>query len=343
MRVGRRASPRRADQQLLACSWVGFGFNAFAMTPVPADRAAGDPLTPLHFSVGLSQALNCRVLLKCEHLAPSGSFKYRGASRKLDQLGAAGERGVVTASTGNHGMAVALAGRSRNTPVVVFVPHDAEPSKVRAIAAFGAEIIPIEGGALDAERAARQRAQASAMPYISSYNDVDVIAGNATIAHEILQQAPETDAIFVSVGGGGLLSGVGAVAKAFKPKLQMVGCWPANAASLYESLAAGVIRSVAERPTLSDATAGGVEEGSITFSICQQVLDEAVCVTEAEIADAMGLVFATEGWIVEGAAGVAMAGLVRRAPHHRGQTVTVVLCGGNIDQAKFNRRILHLP
>lgn len=297
--------------------------------------SASAPLTPLEHNASLSRLLGCKVLLKCEHLLPTGSFKYRGATHKIRVLGEEARRGVVAASTGNHGLAVAYAARAAGAPAQIFVPDAITPSKAEAIRALGAELELIKGGALEAEHLAREHAVARGLTYISPYNDCDVIAGHGAIGDEIMRQAPEIDAIFVAVGGGGLLAGIGAAAKVLKPSLEMVGCWPANAASLYECLETGALHPVDERPTISDATAGGVEPGSITFDLCRAVIDEKVLVSEAEICSAMRQVAEHAHWIVEGAAGVAVGGMMQCAPRMAGQTVAVLLCGRNIGWPDF--------
>lgn len=300
------------------------------------DPSAG-PLSPLEHSESLSRLLGCDVYAKIELKLPSGSFKYRGAAHKLAKLIHCASAGVITASTGNHGAAVAHVGRAVSVPVTAFAPDSASSSKLATIESLGASIVRVPGGALDAERAARVMSVSSGRPYISSYNDIDVIAANAVIAREILDQAPNVSAIFSSVGGGGLLAGVGFAAKHYNPRIRVLGCWPRNADSLYQSLLKGRIVAVAEAESLSDATMGGAEDGAITFPICQSVIDEAILVDEREIADAMRLAFRETGHILEGAAGVALAGLVKRAKCFQGESVAVVLCGGNIEMSRFRR------
>jgi threonine dehydratase len=309
--------------------------GAEALLSIPA----GVPLTPLERNASLSRLLGCEVLLKCEHLLPTGSFKYRGAAHKLRALGADAKRGVVAASTGNHGLEVAYVARAAGLPARIFAPDTLAPAKAAVIRAHGAMLELVKGGALDAERLAREQAAACGLAYISPYNDVDLIAGHSAIGHEILHQSPDVDAIFVAVGGGGLLAGVGAAAKALKPSVKMIGCWPANAAALYECLRDGALHPVEERPTISDATAGGVEPGSVTFELCRAIIDETVLVTEGEIGSAMRLIAEHAHWIVEGAAGVAVAGMIQSAPRFTAKTVAVVLCGRNIAWPDFLRAV----
>jgi threonine dehydratase len=298
-----------------------------------ADRAVRPQVevTPLDPSPSLSARLGCTVLLKCDHLQPTGSFKIRGATNKVRALDAAQRRaGVLTASTGNHGLAVARAGKLAGVAVKVYVSNTAAPSKLAAIRDLGAELEILDGPPIVAELAARKAAGEEGKTYISPYNDLTVVAGQGTLGVELSRQAPELDAVFIATGGGGLISGVGTALKALSPKTRVVSVWPENSACMLGALEAGAIVDIEERPTLSDATAGAVEQGAVTFPICQQVIDETATVTEGEIAAAMRLVAESDHWMVEGAAGVALAGLVKRAEAYRDKTVAVVLCGRNI-------------
>lgn len=294
------------------------------------------PATPLVHSAALSARFGCRLLLKCEHLLPSGSFKFRGALNKLVELQEAGhDRGVVAASTGNHGAAVAAVGRRLGIPVVVHAPAAASPAKLSAIAAEGATIILHDADGLEAELAARAAADREGLPYVSPYNDRDVIAGQGSMAVEMLEQEPSIDAVALSVGGGGLLCGVGSVLAVHAPDIELVGAWPANANSLLEAMRAGRAVETVESPTLSDATAGGIEADAITIGLAASLAPTCTLAPEARIAAAMRMIAEDEHWIVEGAAGVALAGLENMAPRLRGRTVAVVLCGRNIAFDRF--------
>jgi threonine dehydratase len=297
-------------------------------------------VTPLEHSRLLSDALGCEVLLKAEHLQPTGTFKIRGATNKIHLLGEDGRRtGVITASTGNHGQAVARAGALAGVPVTVYVAASTAPSKMEAIKGLGAALVVVEGNPLDAELQARHRAAEERRPYISPYNDLDVVAGQGTLGMELLEQAPQLDAVFISVGGGGLIGGTGTAIKHLRAQTRVVGVWPENSPCLLRALEAGRIIDVAESPTLSDSTAGAVEPGSVTFPICQTVIDETVTVTESEISAAMRNIAAAEHWIVEGAAGAALAGLTKVANAYRGRKVAVVLCGRNVALETFLQAI----
>lgn len=300
------------------------------------ERAQDVAVTPLTYSAALSDALGCELYLKCEHLQTTGSFKYRGATNKLRVLRRQGIRtGVVTASSGNHGQAVALAGRNAGIPVRVYVAANASPAKIAAIRSYGAELEVLDVDPLSVEVEARRIAGEAQLPFISPYNDLDVVAGQGTIGMELLDQLPDMDAIFASVGGGGLISGIAAAVKSKRPEARIVGCWPANSPAMYAALERGEIIDVPESDTLSDGTAGGVEQGSVTFGLCRRLIDEKVLVAEEAIARAMRDIAAAERWIVEGAAGVAVAGIAALAQEYRGKKVVAILCGRNIALKKF--------
>ncbi|CQD38828.1 threonine/serine dehydratase [Yersinia mollaretii] len=293
-------------------------------------------VTPLDHSPLLSQHTGCEVYLKCEHLQHTGSFKFRGASNKLRLLtDEQRQQGVITASTGNHGQAMALAGKLAGVKSTIYAPEQAAAIKLEAIRALGGHIELIAGNALNAELAAGIAAQQQGKIYISPYNDAQIIAGQGTCGMEMVEQQPDLDAVFVAVGGGGLISGIATVLKKLADKTQVIGCWPANATSMYTSLQNGQIQEVAEQETLSDGTAGGVEPEAITFALCQQLIDQKVLVSEQEIKEAMRLIARTDRWMIEGAAGVALAAALKLAPQWQGKKIAVVLCGKNIVLEKY--------
>jgi threonine dehydratase len=293
-------------------------------------------VTPLEPSIALSAELGCHVLLKAEHLHPVGSFKIRGATNKIRVLNDAERKaGVIAASTGNHGQGVARAGALAGVGVTVFVGAAAAPQKLAAIRAWGAELVVVDGPPINAELEARRQSEIQGKTYISPYNDLDVVAGQGTIGFELFEQEPDLDAVFVSVGGGGLISGVGMALKQLNPRTRIVAVWPENSPCMLNAIRAGRIVETEEFETLSDATEGAIEPGSVTFPICREVIDEMLTVTEAEIAAAMWRVAQSDHWIVEGSAGVALAGLIKTADANRGRKVAVVLCGRNIAMEKF--------
>ncbi|WP_455846045.1 threonine/serine dehydratase [Pantoea agglomerans] len=296
--------------------------------------------TPLDRSHTLSAHYQCDLFLKGEHLQHTGSFKFRGASNKIRLLTPAQKsQGVITASSGNHGQGMALAGAMAGVPVTVFATATASMLKLDAIRAYGAQVITLAKDSLSVELAAAATAAEQQITFVSPYNDPDVIAGQGTIALEMVDAEPALDAVFVAVGGGGLISGIGAVMKHLSPETRIIGCWPAASIAMYASLKAGEIVEPEEHDTLSDGTAGGLEPGTITFPICQQVIDESVLVSEDEIKAALQTLARYERWMLEGAAGVAMAAFMQQAEQWRGKRVAVVLCGRNITTEKFTGAI----
>ena len=295
--------------------------------------------TPLLHSRWLSESARANVLLKLENLQESGAFKMRGAANKLLSLpGEQAARGIVTASNGNHALAVATIGRRLGIPVEVFVSEHIDPHRRNRIESLQARVQMVKGDALLAEQTARREAEQSGRTYVSPYNDWDVIAGQGTIAVEILRQLPQfgterLDAVFVSVGGGGLIGGIGLHLEPVSPDTEVVGCWPENSAVLYECMRAGKIIEVPEQPTLSVSTAGGVESEAITFGVAQQVIDRGVLVSEAEILDAARRVLREDDQLLEGAAAVAVAAFLKSAGDYADKTVVIVICGGNADPA----------
>lgn len=285
--------------------------------------------TELRRSQALSQASGANVYCKLENLAPSGSFKIRGALNKLLSLSnEERSRAVVAASTGNHGAAVAYALGKLEASGVIFVPEGASPAKVQRIRSLGGEVrfAGLESG--ETERIARAYAAERGLAYISPYNDWDVVAGQGTIGLEIAGQLPSVEVLIASLGGGGLVGGVGAYLKSKNRGTRVVAASPRNSAAMIESLRVGHIVEVEHLPTLSDGTAGGLEPGALTFELCRQTIDESVLVDEAQIAAAMQNFEQTDGMNVEGAAGVALAALAQvSAP---GANVAVIICGGNI-------------
>ena len=292
--------------------------------------------TPCDRSHTLSMLYGCDLFLKGEHLQHTGSFKFRGASNKIRKLSAEQKaRGVITASSGNHGQAMALAGAMAGVPVTVFASATASPQKLEAIRAYGATLTTIDKDALSVELEASETAARQGRIYVSPYNDPDVIAGQGTVGFELHEAGHTLDAVFVAVGGGGLISGFGAVMKQLSPATRIIGCWPTGSVAMYASLLAGEIVESEEHDTLSDGTAGGLEPGTVTFPLCQSVIDDCILVSEAEIKTAMKVLARYERWMVEGAAGVAMAAFMQQAEQWRGKRVAVVLCGKNITLETF--------
>src|SRR3954453_142881 len=206
--------------------------------------------TPVEQIEGLVPNIETEVFFKLENLQKTGSFKLRGASNKILSLSPEqAARGVIAASNGNHGLGVAAAARTAGIAAEVYVSNHVSPSKARRIEEYGAHIKRVGNDPLEAELAARAAASEQGKVFISPYNDVEVMAGQGTIAVELLRQISHLDALFIAVGGGGLIGGIGAYIKRASPQTEVVGCWPVNSPILYESIKAGRILDVAEEPT----------------------------------------------------------------------------------------------
>ncbi|MEA2025304.1 MAG: threonine/serine dehydratase [Chloroflexota bacterium] len=299
-------------------------------------RAAEDRIrpylltTPVVPSVGLTAEIGSPVVLKCDNLQHTGSFKARGALSKSlaltsDELG----RGIITASTGNHGAAVAHAARIVGADALVVVPDNANPSKLAMIERLGARIQVHGSDSVETEAAARELAEERGMTYISPYNDPQIIGGQGTLGLELLDQVDPLAAVYVAVGGGGLASGVAGIIKALSPATRIIGCSPAASAVMYHSLEAGEILDLPSGLTLSDGTAGGVEPGAITFDILAGVLDDFVTIDEDDIRQAFLDLIEVEHMLVEGSAAMAYAAARAHAGAVEG-TTAVILCGGNV-------------
>ena len=294
--------------------------------------------TPLEYSLPLSGKTGSGVYLKMENLQHTGSFKARGALSKILALPESERRkGVVAASTGNHGAAVAFAAGKVGTRSTVFVPEGASPAKVEAMKRQGAEVCFHGTDSLESEVHARAFARQNGKTYVSPYNDIEVVGGQGTIGIEIARDAPEVDRVFVALGGGGLIAGIACYLKAVNPEVRVVACSPENSCVMIQSLKAGRILELESKPTLSDGTAGGVEAGAITFDLCRDLVDECVLVSEDEIAQAMRTFIESYHMLIEGSAAVAVAAMEKSEQTPRFRSNVVVLCGGNVSLATLRK------
>ena len=270
------------------------------------------------------------IWLKCENEQNTGSFKWRGALSKLSLFHPG--QSIVTASTGNHGLGVANAAVLFGLNAKIFIPASASQRKIEKLKSLGVDLVLVNGDSLAAEIQGKEYARTHELPWVSPYNDPDVIAGQGTIGLEIDQALKHIDKAYITVGGGGLISGIGAWLKTHHPDIEIIGCQPVNSPEMYLSILAGhVVNAPEPLSTLSDGSAGPLEEDSITFPICNLLIDRFVLVTENEIEDALRHLYQHHGLIVEGAAGVAMASAIKDSKRKANDVSVVVLCGGNID------------
>jgi threonine dehydratase len=285
----------------------------------------------LEHSPILSELGRSAVHCKLENLQHTGSFKVRGALNKLLSMTAEElAQGVVAASTGNHGLAVGWSLKMLGAAGIVFVPLTTDVSKVEAIERTGAEVRRFGADAVETEMHARSHASRNGMTYVPPYNDPWVVSGQGTIGLELDRQLESIDAVLVSLGGGGLVSGVAGYLKAVRPDIQIFACSPENSQVMIRSVQAGRILDIPSLPTLSDGTAGGVEEGAITLDFCREHVDEYLTVTEDEIKESLRMFMDTHHMLIEGAAAVSIASYLKIRERLAGSSVVIVICGANI-------------
>jgi threonine dehydratase len=283
----------------------------------------------------MSNSSGSKVLLKLENFQITGSFKARGAVNKMSLMAEENPEKIITASSGNHGSAVAYAASILGLDTLIFLPENVSSAKLNKIKQFGAKVDIKSKDAGNAEKAARAYALKHGYPYLSPYNDYDVIAGQGTIAAEVTQQATGIDAVFIAVGGGGLISGIGGYLKQMNPGVQIIACSPENSAAMHYSLEAGNIIDIDHLATISDGTAGALENNSITYKYCHSVIDESILLTEDEIFSGMSEFMNSHQMMIEGAAGVAIAGFLKMQHQFQNKQVLIVICGANISSEKL--------
>jgi threonine dehydratase len=288
--------------------------------------------TPLERSPWLSAAAGTDAWLKLETQQRTGSFKLRGAFNAIASLSPeARARGLVTASAGNHGQGVALAASLLGATALVFVPADAPEAKKRRIARWGAELRETDGGYDAAHHAAEAHARRTGATFVHAFSDPAVVAGQGTVGLEILEDLPEVRTIVVPIGGGGLVGGIGIVARALGAGIRVVGAQTDETRAMDASLRAGRLVSPPYGPTLCEGLSGDVDERSL--ALASRVVDEVVVVSEADVRRAMRHLYEEEGIVAEGSAAVAVAALLRGAAVEG--PVAVVLTGSNVDGARL--------
>ena len=284
--------------------------------------------TPLTYSERLSNEINSNIFLKLENLQKTGSFKARGALNKI--LNINNSKDVVAASSGNHGAAVSYALSKKNMHGTIYVPENVKKSKVKNIESYGSKVVKFGDDCLDAENEAIRVSKENNLTFVSPYNDLDIVSGQGTIGVEILNDNNEIDVVFITVGGGGLISGVGSYLKSINPSIKVIGCSPVNSSIMINSIEKGKIINTESKDTLSDGSAGGVEEGSITFDICNELIDDYCLVSEDEISLQIKNSLNIDKMLIEGSAAVAIASAIKMKSQLVDKNVVIVICGGNI-------------
>jgi threonine dehydratase len=283
-------------------------------------------------SVYLSRLCCGQVFLKLENKQITNAFKVRGAFYKLLHLTQREkDLGIITASAGNHGQAVAYAAKKLGLPARIVVPTMTPHVKVEGIRKWDADLVLFGDCYDEAEAHAKALAKKDGCAYISPYDDKWIIAGHGTVGLEIVEALPEVNVIVVPVGGGGLISGVSIAAKGLKPNVEIVGVQSEASPVMYESLKVGRIVEAPKAKTIAEGLSGGIEKGSLTFKIAQECVDRMMLVKEETIRRAIYLLCAHEKLVAEGSGAVAVAPFLEHKELFRGKTVACVITGGNID------------
>ena len=291
--------------------------------------------TPITYSKGLSEISGAEIYLKWESLQKTGSFKPRGAYNKICSLTPEERsRGIITASAGNHALAVALVAKMMNIKATVVVPENAPKVKVERCRGLKAEVV-LKGANYDESLIyCKKMISKTGATYIPAFEDYKVIAGQGTIGCEILEEMPDTDTIIVPIGGGGLISGIALWAKTVNPKIRVVGAQSNAAYTMYECFKAKKIVDVPVPPTIADGLAGGISQ--MTLDLVLKHVDEIVLAEEKQLKSALLWVLKNERQVVEGSGVVGPAAILQgKIRFKRGEKVVVVISGGNIDMELF--------
>jgi threonine dehydratase len=281
----------------------------------------------------------CDLYLKTENLQITGSFKVRGAYYKMTKLTQEEKsRGVIACSAGNHAQGVALAAQKNGIKAVICLPDGAPISKVEATKSYGAEVCLVEGVYDDAYNRALELRDEKGYTFIHPFNDEDVIAGQGTIALELIDQIADLDAVLVPIGGGGLISGIAYTLKTINPKIKVYGVQAAGAPSMQKSVKDGKIEELPSVSTIADGIAVK-KPGDLTYEICQKYVDDIVTVSDDEISAAILALMEQHKLVTEGAGAVAVAAAMFRKIDLQGKKAVCVCSGGNIDVTILSRVI----
>jgi threonine dehydratase len=293
--------------------------------------------TPLQFSRAFTAKTRCEVYLKLEGVQPIRAFKVRGALNKVLRM-TAEERshGVITASAGNHGQGVAYAALTFGIPATVYIPSNANQLKVESIRRMGARVVEHGQSYQDAFlEAQRNRGEQT---FLHAYDDADVIAGQGTVAVELVAELPAFDTVIVPIGGGGLVAGIAAYLKQRLPQVKVVGVEPTGAACMKESLDAGHPVTLASVRTIADGLAAS-RPGALCFEVARRCVDEMILVDDEEMLRAIRLYFEWEHLLAEPAGAATLAALLYRYAPSPGERVVVILSGANVTDGVMLRAL----
>jgi threonine dehydratase len=291
--------------------------------------------TPVFTSRTLDELTGARVQVKAECFQRGGAFKFRGAYNKISSLDDdALQRGVIAYSSGNHAQAVAIAAALLGTRATIVMPEDAPPAKLDATRGYGAEVVLYDRFAESREDIGARLAEERGLELVRPYDDPLVMAGQGTVALELLEEAPKLDFLLVPVSGGGLIAGCATVAKARRPEIRVVGIEPEAGDDTRRSLATGERVRIDVPRTIADGLQAP-EPGELTFEVNERRVDEVVTVTDDEIVAAMAFLFDRLKLVTEPSGAVGVAALLNGKLDARGRSVGVVISGGNVGAARF--------
>ena len=308
----------------------------YADVTAAAERIEGHAhRTPVLTSRTADAELGATLYFKCENFQRMGAFKFRGAFNALSCFDAAQRRaGVVAFSSGNHAQAIALSARLLGMPAAIVMPHDAPAAKVAATKGYGGEVLLYDRYSEDREAIGRRLAEERGMTLIPPYDHPHVIAGQGTAAKELFDEVGPLDALFVCLGGGGLLSGSALAARALSPQVKIYGVEPEAGNDGQRSLESGAIVHIDTPKTIADG-AQTQQLGRITFEIIRRDVNDIFTASDAELVDAMRFFAARMKMIVEPTGCLGFAAARRRGPQLKGQRVGVIISGGNVDLERF--------
>lgn len=287
--------------------------------------------TYLEYSPYLSHSVDGHVYLKLECMQHTGSFKYRGALNKILSLSQKDRQGlVITASSGNHGTALAAILQKFGGKGVVYLPENASPTKVNNLRKYGVALEFFGTDCIMSESLAKETAEKNQLVFVSPYNDPQIMGGQGTIAVELYDQLDNIDSVLVPVGGGGLISGIAGYLKTTNKNINIIACQPQNSAVMYESIRAGKIIEMESKPTIADGTAGGIEPDSTTFDICRETVDGYILVSENEIRAAILHMVEQHQMLIEGAAALSVACLLKEKDRFKGKNTVLIISGKKI-------------
>ena len=299
--------------------------------------------TPVLRSRTLDDRLQAEVYVKCENLQRMGAFKFRGGFNALAKLSETQRSaGVVAYSSGNHAQAVALSAQILQIPATIFMPHDASPAKLAATQGYGAKVIGYDRYSEGASALATALSHSQGLTFIPPFDHPDVLSGQGTAALELFKEVGQLDALFVGLGGGGLLSGSALAAKALSPSCQLVGVEPEAGNDVQQSFRKGERVKIATPVTIADGAQTPMV-GAITFEIIKALVDDIHTVTDAQLVQSMRFYAERMKMIVEPTGCLSLAAAMQASESLKGKKVGVVVSGGNIDMARFSQLMTAYP